>query len=153
MVQVELPPLRERQGDIPLLVTHFVARFCQALGVAPKAVPPECLTRLVEYAWPGNVRQLENVIQRACILSRGATLTPDTLPPRLSGGRTPDALGADRAESLATVDRRHVLDVLRQERGNISRAARVLGIHRATLYRKLLALGLRPERVLDRASG
>ena len=153
VVPVELPPLRERQGDIPLLVTHFVARFCRALGVAPKAVPPECLGWLVEYAWPGNVRELENVIQRACILSRGATLTPDALPARLSGGRTPDALDADRAESLATVDRRHVLDVLRREGGNISRAARILGIHRATLYRRLLALGLRPERVLDRASG
>src|SRR5438105_10417391 len=71
VVQVDLPPLRERPADIPLLVTHFVARFGRALVVAPKAVPPEWLGWLVEYAWPGNVRQLENVIQRACILSRG----------------------------------------------------------------------------------
>src|SRR5436305_9814014 len=71
VVQIELPPLRERQGDIPLLVTHFVEQFSRAMGTAGKTVSPEMLALLVAHSWPGNVRELENVMKRACTLAVG----------------------------------------------------------------------------------
>jgi DNA-binding NtrC family response regulator len=146
VVQIELPPLRERQGDIPLLVAHFVEQFSRALGSTTKAVAPEMLALLVAHAWPGNVRELENVMKRACTLAAGDVLTPESLPPYIpSGMALPEHGGSEESKRLVTRDRQYILEVLGEEQWNISRAARVLGIHRATLYRKLLAIGLKPE--------
>jgi DNA-binding NtrC family response regulator len=153
VVHIHLPPLRERKGDIPLLVAHCVDRFCRQAGVSGKIVSADCLALLVAYDWPGNVRELENTIEQACVLTPGHTITPESLPPRLSWrSGAPDRGGGSQARSLAEVNEDHVLEILRQEQWNISSAARVLGIHRATLYRRLLALGLRPDRVRDKHS-
>ena len=85
-------------------------------------------------------------MKRACTLSVGDVLTPDSLPPYIPSGVAPlDRGGLDDGKSLADVDRQYILEVLGQEQWNMSRAARVLGIHRATLYRKLLSMGLKPE--------
>ena len=146
VVQIELPPLRDRQGDIPLLVAHFVEQFSRALGSTTKAVSPEMLALLVAHAWPGNVRELENVMKRACTLAAGDVLTPESLPPYIpSGMALPEHGGSEESKRLVTRDRQYILEVLGEEQWNISRAARVLGIHRATLYRKLLVIGLKPE--------
>jgi Nif-specific regulatory protein len=146
VVQIELPPLRERQGDIPLLVTHFVEQFSRAMGISRKEVSPEMLALLVAHSWPGNVRELENVMKRACTLAVGEVLTPESLPPYIPSGVAPLELGSiEDSKSLAERDRQYILEVLGQEQWNMSRAARVLGIHRATLYRKLLSMGLKPE--------
>ncbi|MBI4611124.1 MAG: sigma-54-dependent Fis family transcriptional regulator [Candidatus Rokubacteria bacterium] len=154
VVEIDLPALRERKEDIPLLATHFVERFCQAAGMVGKEILPDCLALLSAYPWPGNVRELENVIQRASILTLGPALTPESLPPRVLRAITPSDVGPlVGPETLAEIDKRHVLEVLRREQWNISRAARVLGIHRATLYRKVMALGLRPDHIRTSESG
>jgi len=146
VVQIEIPPLRERPGDIPLLVAHFVEQFSRAMGVTRQTVSPAMLDLLAVHAWPGNVRELENVIKRACTLTAGDVLTSESLPPYIpSGIAQPDHESIEERTSLADRDRHYILEVLDKEQWNMSRAARVLGIHRATLYRKLLAMGLKPE--------
>ncbi|MFQ5830820.1 MAG: sigma-54-dependent transcriptional regulator [Candidatus Methylomirabilia bacterium] len=151
VVQIDLPTLRERKRDTPLLVAHFVERFCRGAGIPTKEVSPDTLALLIAHTWPGNVRELENVIQRACILTPGGTITPDSLPPYILSEPAPaDRTGTGDVRSLADADRRYVLEVLCQAQWNISRAARALGIHRATLYRKIMALGLRPDTAAER---
>jgi DNA-binding NtrC family response regulator len=146
VVQIELPPLRERQGDIPLLVSHFVEQFSRALGTTSKVVSPEMLALLVAHSWPGNVRELDNVMKRACTLAAGDVLTPESLPPYIPSGMAQiDRSGTENGKSLADRDQQYILEVLGEEQWNMSRAARVLGIHRATLYRKLLSMGFKPE--------
>lgn len=146
VVQIDLPSLRERQGDIPLLASHFAEQFAREIGTTRKVVSPETLALLTAHAWPGNVRELENVMKRACTLTAGEVLTPESLPPYIPSGVAPlEPSDTETSKSLADVDRQYIFEVLGQEQWNISRAARVLGIHRATLYRKLLALGLKPE--------
>jgi len=146
VIQIELPPLRKRQGDIPLLVSHFVEQFSRALGTTSKVVSPEILALLVAHSWPGNVRELDNVMKRACTLAAGAVLTPESLPPYIPSGMAQiDRSGTENGKSLADRDQQYILEVLGEEQWNMSRAARVLGIHRATLYRKLLSMGFKPE--------
>jgi DNA-binding NtrC family response regulator len=142
-IHIELPPLRDRQEDIPLLASHCVERFCQDAGIQSKTISDEALALLRRYTWPGNVRELQNVIQRAFILTREPSITPESLPPRMLS-TLPPAGRADPA-TLRGLERQYILDVLNQEQWNIIRAAGVLGIHRATLYRKITGLGLRPN--------
>jgi transcriptional regulator of acetoin/glycerol metabolism len=103
------------------------------------------LARLAAYDWPGNVRELGHVLMRACLLTSERVITPADLA--LGGNDTAPPT------RLAAVERQHILTVVRQAQGNISQAARVLGIHRATLYRKLVALGLCPEHLREEQSG
>ena len=134
VMSLELPPLRERQGDIPLLVHHFLGPGWE--------IDPEALRRMEQYHWPGNVRQLINALERAKILSDSETITTKDLP------REVYARAADRAEvasnlplpstdDLAAIQRSKVVEVLRREQGNKSKAARALGIDRRKLYRLL----------------
>ncbi len=146
VIQIELPPLRERQGDIPLLASHFVEQFSRAMGTTSKVISSEMLALLVAHSWPGNVRELENVMKRSCTLAAGDVLTPESLPPYIPSGMAPlDYGGTEDSTSLADRDRQYILEMLDKEQWNISRAARVLGIHRATLYRRLLSMGFKPE--------
>ncbi len=134
VMSLELPPLWERQGDIPLLVHHFLGPGWE--------IDPEALRRMEQYHWPGNVRQLINALERAKILSDSETITTKDLP------REVYARAADRAEvasnlplpstdDLAAIQRSKVVEVLRREQGNKSKAARALGIDRRKLYRLL----------------
>ncbi len=146
VIQIELPPLRERQGDIPLLASHFVEQFSRAMGTTSKVISSEMLALLVAHSWPGNVRELENVMKRSCTLAAGDVLTPESLPPYIPSGMAPlDYGGTEDSKSLADRDWQYILEMLDKEQWNISRAARVLGIHRATLYRRLLSMGFKPE--------
>jgi PAS domain S-box-containing protein len=145
VIQLHLPPLRERTSDLPLLATHLLEHFCLSHGVAAKVLSSESLARLAAYDWPGNIRELGHVLLRACLLTSGRVITPTDLA---LGGNGPVP-----PTRLAAVERQHILTVVRQAQGNISQAARVLGIHRATLYRKLVALGLCPEHLREERSG
>ena len=141
VVQIDLPPLRERTADIPLLVATFAARVAQEMGGGSKSVSADALALFAAYPWPGNVRELENVVEEGCILEGGVVITASSLSPatrrRLSTATRSDAVAPEAG------DREHIVEVLERERWNISRAARTLGIHRATLHRKILSLGLR----------
>ena len=145
VVRVEVPPLRERQQDIPLLVDHFLAHFRDALGKPVQSIADDALARLVAYRWPGNVRELENVMERALILARGDSLTVAELPENLvRADGAAEAPGEDL--SLRSAKRRaeiHAIQrALRATEGNRTHAARLLEIsHRALLY-KLKEYGL-----------
>jgi DNA-binding NtrC family response regulator len=142
VIQVVLPPLRDRREDIPALAEHFVARAAGKLGRELR-LSPEAVERLLRYPWPGNVRELENAIERAAILARRETVGPDDLPPHVSAGLQ---LGPSPAlpgqVSLAEAERTHILQTLERFGRNHSGAAEALGIGRTTLWRKLKEYGI-----------
>ncbi len=142
VVPIHLPPLRERREDIPLLVEHFVQEYSRIYGVEAKWVTPEAVQRLVEYAWPGNIRELQNAIERAFALSSQPQITPNDLPAALL--RTADTAPADVGEpmTLEEGERRNILAALQRSGGNKNEAARILGIDRQRLYRKIEKYGL-----------
>ncbi len=147
VVRVDMPPLREREEDIPLLVDHFLEQLSPSLARSIEGAAPETYEALRDYRWPGNVRELRNVIERSLILGRGSVLEPSDLP-RLrhpgEGGEEEGALKelARQEASLDEVEREYISRVLERTGGNQSEAARVLGIHRSTLRRKIDEYGL-----------
>jgi DNA-binding NtrC family response regulator len=139
VIEIHLPPLRERREDIPLLARHFVKRTAREQAQDEKPVQPEAMTALINYNWPGNVRELQNAIERAFTLS-GAALGLDSLPPRVrdAAGQSPAVRDPDGLRpTLAEVERRYILDTLASVNQDKARAANILGIDLSTLYRKL----------------
>jgi two-component system response regulator HydG len=139
---VEVPPLREREGDVPLLARSFVLRFAQKHEKAVKGIAAPALAKLVQYGWPGNVRELENGIERAVAMAQFDQLTVDDLPAKVRAYRpehTTQLLPATVAELITVeeLEHRYMQHVLGLVKGNKSRAARILGYDRRTLYRKL----------------
>jgi DNA-binding NtrC family response regulator len=139
VIEIHLPPLRERREDIPLLVRHFITRTAREQGQAEKPISREAMTALINYAFPGNVRELQNAVERAFTLS-GAEIDLDSLPPRVrqSAGdaaavRDPDGL----RPTLAEIERRYILETMASVNQDKARAANILGIDLSTLYRKL----------------
>jgi DNA-binding NtrC family response regulator len=150
VVVIRVPPLRERRADIPLLIDAFLRDACSRAN-CERQLSPAALERLVSQTWTGNVRELENTIERLVLFSPGTTIDVPDLPPGL-GGRAPaieDAL-FEGLPTLDTVERRYLLHVLDSVKGNRTRAAEVLGIDRRTLYRMAdrfaIPLGGDPER-------
>jgi two-component system response regulator PilR (NtrC family) len=140
VIQLNLPPLRKRPFDIPLLVEHFIARYAEASDEPPLEVSAEALAILTAYSWPGNVRELENVIERAAAMTRGAALLPEDLPERLRFGNHATSVLSQAREkqmTLRQLEQAYVAETLRRAGGNKSRAAEMLGLDRKTLYRKL----------------
>jgi two-component system response regulator AtoC len=140
VLRVEVPPLRDRREDIPLLVDHFLATFRDTLAKPVRGISDEALQRLVSYRWPGNVRELENVIERAMILARGDQLTLRELPANVVHLDTTDLEMSTGDLSLRKARRaaesEMIRRALRETRGNRTHAARLLGIsHRALLYK------------------
>jgi DNA-binding NtrC family response regulator len=144
VVRIALPPLRERLQDLPLLVHHFLRNLATQHGRPPVALDPAAEALLLGYAWPGNIRELQNVLERALVLAAQGVIGPEHLPAELRD--RPRAAAAPAPQSgdplpLAEVEKRHVLAVLRASQGNRERAARVLGISRRTLLRMLQRWG------------
>ncbi len=139
-VAVSVPPLRERPEDLPLLVKHFLARAAAEAGKPVPLVDPDAMTCLTRYRWPGNIRELQNAVQRAVILCADARIAPSDLPPRITDGdRSPinlDELVARRL-TLQHLEHEYVRSVVASVNGNKTEAAAVLAIDRKTLYRKL----------------
>jgi two-component system NtrC family response regulator/two-component system response regulator HydG len=130
VVAVTLPPLRNRKGDIPALVSHFMEKYGKAYAKELRGLAPGTLNALLAHDWPGNVRELENVVERAVVLVKGAELTADDLPPSLRGPRprerAPGALIPGAA--LYEIEREAILRTLEMVGGSTSRAAEILGI-------------------------
>jgi two-component system response regulator HydG len=144
VVTVALPPLRERRGDIPLLVDCFTRRFAGENRKPVDAVSRGVHALLERHPWPGNIRQLRNALERAVIMCQGRTLLPEHLPPELfETAAAPSPAAADGPlPTLEEVERRHIQAVLLAAEWNMSRAAEILGIHRNTLRRRSRELGL-----------
>jgi nitrogen regulation protein NR(I) len=168
---IRLPPLRDRGDDVPLLVQHYLRRFGLEMGKGVKSVAPEAMELLRRYPWPGNVRELQSVLKQALLEATGQVLLPEFLPYVVRGGPRAAAvpaggfaevsrwvaerLGAGttdlHGELISRVERQLFADVLRHTGGNMTQAARVLGITRGTLRTKLAALGLAADRAADDA--
>lgn len=148
VIQIELPLLRDRPEDIPLLVLRFVERYSRELGKEPMPVDPEAMEVLIRYAYPGNVRELENVIERAVALSRGSSIGIDAMPPTLlrppkaAGEASIPADGIDLGLLLADYERSMITEALRMCDGVKKRAARLLGLSFRSLRYRLDKLGI-----------
>jgi two-component system response regulator HydG len=140
VVQIKLPSLRERNTDIPLLVNAFLEKFTQT-GTRINTISSDAMARLIAYDWPGNVRELENAIERAVALSSGPILQIADLPSNLQFGSSDRFPEKDEMMPLEELERRAILRALRESGGDKLAAARLLGIGKTTLYRKLKQYG------------
>jgi len=140
VVHLNLPALRQRREDIPLLVDHLVAKFNRLQSKDIAGVSDEVLSRLMEHDYPGNVRELENIIEQAFVLCRGGLIEPRHLPPELRPAG-PRGAGQPGPMTLRSMERHLIAEALRRHRGNRKKAARDLGIDTSTLYRKIKVLG------------
>jgi DNA-binding NtrC family response regulator len=145
---IQLPPLRERHGAISLLTDHFVARFAEQYKKDIRLVSREVYALVRRYPWPGNIRELKNVVQRAVLLAKGPEITPDLLPQRVREADGPT--GTSRADvfpihlgmTLGEVEKEYLKISLASVNGNKLKAASVLGISRRALYNKLKKFGI-----------
>ena len=136
VIRITMPPLRERPDDIPRVIAHFLT-LQQRRGLGEKKVTPQAMRVLQSYAWPGNVRELANTIERLLILSPRPLIDVDDLPENLHFRKPPAAITDERYLSLAELERRHILRVLEMTSGNMTAAAKRLGVDRGTLHRKM----------------
>ncbi len=141
IVHLHIPPLRERPVDIAALALHLLERLAARFQLEEADIAPDALAALTAYSWPGNTRELENVLARAMALRKSSTLTAKDLPPHIAriggGGARAIPGGSGAMLTLEEVERRHILHVLEKTGGNKLKAAAVLGIDRTTLHRKL----------------
>jgi two-component system nitrogen regulation response regulator NtrX len=150
VIPIFVPPLRDRDADVPVLAEHFMAEFAREYGRRPKKLDPSAAARLRAYRWPGNVRELRNVIERVFILAPGDTIGVQDLA-FLDG--TADMIAIDGAGTVLPLhdardrfERDYILRALAAQGGNISRTAEVLGVERSNLYRKMRSFGIAPRR-------
>jgi DNA-binding NtrC family response regulator len=136
VIRITMPPLRDRPEDVPRFVAHFLS-LQKRRGLGEKKVTPPAMRVLQSYAWPGNVRELANTIERLLILSPRPTIDVDDLPENLHFRKPPAPVTDDRFLSLEELERRHILRVLETTGGNMTAAAKRLGVDRGTLHRKL----------------
>jgi DNA-binding NtrC family response regulator len=145
VVKIDLPPLRERREDIPLLAAYFAEKYARP-AEAPKRIPPQAMAVLLNYSWPGNIRELENAIERACVTATNGTIHPQNFPPDLLQPAAPKLpLSIDLHQPLpellrkvqADVEQEYIRKALEQTRGNVSLCAQLCGISRRSLSAKL----------------
>jgi DNA-binding NtrC family response regulator len=145
VVKIELPPLRERPEDIPLLASHFAAKYARP-GEPPKKVSPQAMQVLLGYRWPGNIRELENTIERASVTARGDSIEAEHLPPNLLAPTPPSLpfkIDLERPlpelirDVTADVEKQYIRKALQKSHGNVSRCARLCGLSRRSITAKL----------------
>jgi len=137
VIEIHVPPLRERKEDIIHLARHFVRRVAVKLKIPNLYLDPSCIDYLQTYQWPGNVRELENAIEHAAVLSRDGAIRPEYLPPAVVQSPIHHRTGNILGQTLKQVEQEHIIRVLEKTGGNKTQAAKILGISAATLWRKL----------------
>jgi len=142
VIHLELPRLRDRREDIPLLIEHFIAKFNRLQGKGVAGLAEEVLVRLIEHDYPGNVRELENIIEHAFVLCGTGLIRPEHLPPDLRGKPVRGPLLTGSGMTLKSMEKVLIADAIRRHGGNRTRAAKELGINTSTLFRKIRSLGL-----------
>jgi DNA-binding NtrC family response regulator len=145
VVKIELPPLRERPEDIPLLATHFAEKYARP-GEPPMRIAPKAMEMMLNYSWPGNIRELVNAIERACVTSREQVIEPENLPPDLtrpSAPRSSFPIDLKRPlpdllkEAVATIEQQYLRKALKKTRGNVGRCAKICGLSRRSVTAKM----------------
>ncbi|MEC7598474.1 MAG: sigma 54-interacting transcriptional regulator, partial [Planctomycetota bacterium] len=146
VISFELPSLRERVSDIPLLADHFLRQVCRDTGKVMDGIDSSAMSVLQQYAWPGNVRELQNIIERAVLLGRNRSIQVNDLPPQMTQGAqvstTNSVTTQTLKEALEGPERQIILQSLKQHHWNRNATADALGINRTTLYKKMKRLGL-----------
>lgn len=141
VISVHLPPLRERKDDVPLLVCHFLKKYAVKSGKKIEEISPDALSRMLEYNWPGNIRELENAIERAVALSRGIIITVKDLPTLIAQGEPQITITEKSPTTIEGVvkeaEKEHIMRVLRETGGKKNETAKILGISRKTLWEKM----------------
>lgn len=157
VIPIHIPPLRERRSDIPLLITHFIAQFNQLRRTEILGMEPDALARMTEEEWPGNIRELENMVERLCVLKKRGMITLADLPERAvktAGGKSVEAPeqfirfsedGINLTKELEHYENRLIGEALRKANGITSRAAQLLQVNRTTLVEKLKRKGFDPK--------
>jgi transcriptional regulator with PAS, ATPase and Fis domain len=147
VVKICLPPLRERPEDIPLLAMHFTEKYARP-GEMPKQITPQAMELLLQHRWPGNIRELENAIERGVVTSQDNVIRPENLPPELAGPLTvkyPFEVDLTRPladvlrEVTADIEERYIRKALKKSRGNIGRCAKICGLSRRSISAKISA--------------
>jgi DNA-binding NtrC family response regulator len=140
VVEIGLPPLAARREDLPLLERYFIEKFSTEYNKPIAGLVRRAQTRLATYSWPGNVREMENVLGNACMMAEGELIDITDLPERMRAPAREDAAAGEEILSLEEVQRRHILKVVELVGGNKTRAAEVLGIGRATIFKILASM-------------
>ena len=139
VIRIHIPPLRERKEDIPLLVEYFLGRLSSKLRLPRKKVSEKAMEHLMRYSWPGNVRELENVLERVMIMCNGNVIKPSHLPAHVREGK-----GTIKVKgTLEDMEKELIERALEETGGNKKEVARILGISRSTLWRKIKKYGIR----------
>lgn len=149
VIPIQLPALRQRRDDIPLLVNHFLDRFAEKTKKKVTSISPEAVKILTGYNWPGNVRELENVMERAVILTNRNVIMPKDLPPSMHEGKmVPVETKIDTTNEVALeeLEKDYILQILEKYEWNQKRASEILGISTTTLWRKLKSYGIEPKK-------
>jgi len=148
---VTVPSLADRRDDIPPLADHFFTRYAREQSLQPPEIAPEAMAALQAYDWPGNVRQLRNVVERTVILApreRMARIEPDMLPSEITGAASDNGagistlMGVPLREARESFEREYLRIQIRRFSGNISKTAGFIGMERSALHRKLKLLGM-----------
>lgn len=142
VIKIDIPPLRRRKEDIPLLADHFVQRFNSIQGKAVEGISAQAMARLMAYDYPGNVRELENRIEHAFVLCENGWIEPRHLPEGIGAMDSPEPGQKNFHDAVSAFEAQLIRDALRQNRFNRLKTARSLGIHKTTLFRKMKALGI-----------
>ncbi|MCK4540804.1 MAG: sigma-54-dependent Fis family transcriptional regulator [Spirochaetales bacterium] len=137
VVNIHVPPLRERKEDIALLSSAFLKEFSEENGKDIEGIDPKALIALYNYRWPGNIRELRNCLESAVVMCKGKSITYDDLPPTVTSGSEGDYIRIDLGVSMANAEKKIIRETLLHEKGNKSRTAQILGIGRKTLHRKI----------------
>ena len=139
VIPIDIPPLRDRKEDIPLLTDFFIRKFCNKVSVEPKPISPEAMELLTSYRWTGNVRELENIIERAVLLNRSTTLEVSDFPDKLTQTKKIAAVHEEDPlnPTLESIEKAYIHYVMSQTGGKKRKAAKILGIDTSTLYRKI----------------
>src|SRR5690242_13371761 len=145
-IKIKVPPLRERLDDVPLLAGRFLKRFNEQYGKGIRDLSPETVMRLVRYDWPGNIRQLESVIERAVLFCPGTELLPACLPEEFQTRATSSSFVIPPLLPMEEIEREAIMQTLERTAGNVKKSAQILRFPRPTFYRKLKKLGIKVER-------
>ena len=142
VVPVRMPSLRERREDVRPLAEYFLGEFCARNNFKPKSFDPAVFEALDGYSWPGNIRELRNTVERMAILTRGDLLQAESVPVEIRIARGSAGPRGNLREAKESAEREHILRALEESKWNVSSAARVLGMERTNLHKRIRALGL-----------
>jgi len=146
VITIEVPPLRERKEDLPILIEHFLEKFRLETGKPIERISDDAMKVLITFDWPGNVRQLENTVEHAVVIAKGPEIAAKDLPGSVTSEKISQTIASLENQSLAALEQEHIINILNANNWNITRSAQILGINRLTLYNKIKHYNLKSNK-------